>query len=89
MLTQLQVNFMTDTEKTFRKLSPETVRIKTGLSRSEMASVLGMSASGYEDWEEGLRKPGGAAYRLLYLLEADPNGLIEKLNAGGGSTTNV
>ena len=78
---------MTDTEKTFRKLSPEAVRKKTGLSRSEMASLLGMSTSGYDSWEDGLRKPGGAAYRLLYLLEIDPNGVIEKLNAQAGPTT--
>ena len=75
------MNIMTDTERKFRELSPETIRKKAGLSRSEMASLLGMSASGYDGWEDGLRQPGGAAYRLLYLLEADPNDVIEKLNA--------
>ena len=76
---------MTDTEKTFRKLDPKAVRKKTGLSRLEMASLLGMSATGYDDWEGGRRQPGGAAYRLLYLLDVDPDGLIHILNVQAGS----
>ena len=78
---------MTDTESMFRKLSPKTVRKNTGLSRSEIASLLGMSTSGYDDWEDGLRQPGGAAYRLLYLLDSDPNDVIKKLNANEGPKT--
>ena len=37
------------------------VRIKSGLSQSEFATALGVSKRTLEQWEQGQRKPSGAA----------------------------
>lgn len=43
-----------------------------GLTRKELASLLGCSLSTLIKWENGLRRPGGAAARLLSILYRHP-----------------
>lgn len=50
---------------------PRAVREDTGLSVPQMAELIGMSVQGYEFWENGLRRPGGPARRLLQLIDND------------------
>jgi len=50
---------------------PRVVREATGLSVQAMAELIGMSVQGYESWENGLRRPGGPARRLLELIDND------------------
>ena len=74
---------MTDTADATAALpaNPKSVREKAGLDQPAMAALLGMSASGYRAWEAGQRRPGGPAFRLLALIEADPKGTMAKLAA--------
>lgn len=47
-------------------------RLKSGLSQSEFATVLGVSKRTLEQWEQGRRKPSGAAQTLLRIAERHP-----------------
>lgn len=61
------------------ELDPRRVRENAGLDPSSMAALLGMSDFGYRAWEAGQRKPGGPAWRLLALIDADPKGMAARL----------
>jgi putative transcriptional regulator len=58
---------------------PEIVeaRNRTGLSRQQFAEVLGVSARTLEGWEQGRRKPTGAARSLLAIAKRRPEVLRE------------
>lgn len=58
---------------------PRQVREKTGLSREEMAGLMGMGDYGYSAWERGIRTPGGPARKLLALIATDPAGMVARL----------
>jgi putative transcriptional regulator len=64
-----------------RKVAPESpvarVRLKSGLSQTEFASVLGVSKRTLEQWEQGRREPSGAAKTLLRIAERHPEVLLE------------
>ena len=47
-------------------------RAKSGLSQSQFAKVLGVSARTLQDWEQGRRKPSGAAQSLLTIAAKRP-----------------
>jgi putative transcriptional regulator len=47
-------------------------RLKSGLSQAEFAAVLGVSKRTLEQWEQGRRKPSGAAQTLLKIAERHP-----------------
>jgi putative transcriptional regulator len=53
------------------------VRNRTGLSRQKFAEVLGVSARTLEGWEQGRRKPTGAAQSLLAIARRRPDVLRE------------
>ena len=40
-------------------------RMKSGLSQSEFASLLGVSVRTLQDWEQGRKQPSGAARTLI------------------------
>jgi DNA-binding transcriptional regulator YiaG len=63
--------------------TPLEVRAKTGLTVTEMAELIGMSESGYELWENGTRRPGGPAFKLLALLDAHPKETVARLRQHG------
>ena len=52
-------------------------RNRTGLSRQQFAEVLGVSARTLEGWEQGRRKPTGAARSLLAIAKRRPEVLRE------------
>jgi putative transcriptional regulator len=52
-------------------------RNRTGLSRQQFAEVLGVSARTLEGWEQGRRKPTGAARSLLAIAKHRPEVLRE------------
>ncbi|HET6534943.1 MAG TPA: helix-turn-helix domain-containing protein [Sphingomicrobium sp.] len=52
-------------------------RLKSGLSQSEFAAALGVSKRTLEQWEQGRRKPSGAARTLLKIAERHPELLRE------------
>ena len=67
-------------EERIESLDPQSVRKKAGLSLTEMANLMGMSEAGYASWEKGTRRPGGPAYKLLFLLDNNPEDIIAQLS---------
>ena len=54
-------------------------RVRRGLDVSQhvFASVLNVSRGAVRSWEQGVRKPDGAAMRLIYIAEKHPDILME------------
>ena len=48
------------------------IRQTASMTQTALAEFLGVSLKTVEAWESGYRKPGGAACRLLCLVEANP-----------------
>ncbi|HQT32008.1 MAG TPA: helix-turn-helix domain-containing protein [Thiobacillus sp.] len=57
-------------------LSPiAEARNRLGMSQSELAALMGVSPRTLQDWEQGRRKPTGAAQTLLRVAIAHPEAL--------------
>ena len=54
-----------------------SARLKSGLSQSEFAKILGVSVRTLQDWEQGRRQPSGAAKTLIAIAEHRPDVLKE------------
>jgi putative transcriptional regulator len=52
-------------------------RMRTGLSPQKFADVLGVSTRTLQGWEQGRRKPSGAARSLLAIAKQRPDVLRE------------
>jgi putative transcriptional regulator len=52
-------------------------RAKLGLSQTRFASLLGISASTLRNWEQGRRRPTGAAKILLKVATRHPKVLLD------------
>lgn len=52
-------------------------RMRSGLSQQRFADVLGVSARTLQEWEQGRRKPSGAARSLLAIAKRRPEVLRE------------
>jgi putative transcriptional regulator len=53
--------------------SPVTqARAAAGLSQSQFAALMGVSVRTLQDWEQGRRKPSGAAQTLLIVATRHP-----------------
>jgi putative transcriptional regulator len=52
-------------------------RLKSGLTQTEFAALLGVSKRTLEQWEQGRRAPSGAARMLIRLAELHPEVLRE------------
>lgn len=56
-------------------------RQRLGLSQSQFAALLGVSARTLQDWEQGRREPSGAARALLRVASVRPDAVHEALAA--------
>ena len=56
-------------------------RTRAGLSQSQFAALLGVSARTLQEWEQGRRQPTGAAQTLLTIAARRPEVLRELLAA--------
>jgi putative transcriptional regulator len=56
-------------------------RLKLGLSQIDFAKMLGVSVRTLQDWEQGRRKPSGAAKALLKVTVAAPRTVRKVLAA--------
>lgn len=52
-------------------------RLKSGFTQAEFAGLLGVSKRTLEQWEQGRRKPSGAAKTLIRVAELHPEVLRE------------
>jgi putative transcriptional regulator len=52
-------------------------RSRVGVSQRDFARLLGVSARTLQDWEQGRRKPTGAAKTLLRVAFSHPEVLLE------------
>jgi putative transcriptional regulator len=57
--------------------SVAVVRAKLKLSRAEFARMLGISVNTLQNWEQGRRKPSGAARVLLKIAARHPEAVLE------------
>lgn len=62
-------------------LEPREVRKRAKLTQGQMASLMGMSLSGYRKWEQGKRAIGGPAATLLRVIEKEPEAIKRALAA--------
>jgi putative transcriptional regulator len=62
-------------------IAPKTevarTRIKTGLSQSQFATLMGVSKRTLQQWEQGRREPSGAAKTLIRIADLRPDVLKE------------
>ena len=63
--------------------SATKARQKTGLSQSRFAELLGVSVRTLQDWEQGRRKPSGAAMSLIQIAKQRPDVLREVFGSTG------
>ena len=47
-------------------------RTRSGLSQSQFAALMGVSIRTLQDWEQGRRKPSGAAQTLIRVATGHP-----------------
>lgn len=59
----------------------KAIRESMGYSQARFARTFGVSKRTVENWEQGRRRPTGAARTLLRLVEADPVYARRILNA--------
>ena len=52
-------------------------RAKVGLSQSQFAQLMGVSIRTLQDWEQGRRRPSGAARTLLMVVDKNPQAVLD------------
>lgn len=57
------------------------IRARTGLTQKEFARSIGVALGTLQGWEQGRRRPEGAARVLLALISKRPNLVIDELAA--------
>lgn len=64
------------------EIKPEDVRVVReglGVSQSEFATMIGVSVSTLQNWEQGRRQPEGPARALLKVAAKNPQAVAEAL----------
>lgn len=66
------------------KIDVKAIRLKLHLSRTQFATRYGFSPHTLQHWEQGDRKPHGAARILLAVLAKNPNAVEKALISYSG-----
>jgi putative transcriptional regulator len=62
-------------------LNVKSIREKTGMSQQRFCATFGISIGTLRHWEQGLRRPRGAARVLLKVVEQNPNAVIKAITS--------
>jgi putative transcriptional regulator len=62
-------------------LNVQELRQSLNLSQSQLAALMHVSVKTLQNWEQGVRVPGGAAAALLTAIRNDPEHVILALNS--------
>ena len=65
-------------------VTPREVRVQAKLTQSQMATLMGVSLSGYRKWEQGARRVSGPAATLLRIIQQEPAAVSRALLADQG-----
>lgn len=65
-----------------KALNVRELRQSLNLSQSQFAALMHVSIKTLQNWEQGVRVPGGAAAALLTAIRNDPKHVILALNSG-------
>lgn len=57
-----------------------SARLRTGLSQAQFARALKISPRTLQEWEQGRRKPSGAAQALIQIAFRHPEVIVESLS---------
>ena len=61
-------------------LDVRDIRARLNLSQNQFAALVHVSVKTLRNWEQGIRRPGGAAAALLTAIRNDPKNVIAALN---------
>lgn len=62
-------------------LNVRELRQSLNLSQAQLATLMHVSVKTLQNWEQGVRVPGGAAAALLTAIRNDPENVILALNS--------
>lgn len=61
-------------------LDARAIREKLGMSQTQFAALVGISARTLQNWEQGHRRPEGTARALLRVVERHPEAVLDALH---------
>ena len=64
-----------------RPVDVKALRAKVGMTQEEFARAAGISVDTLQNWEQGRRRPQGAAVALIRIVARDPRVLRRNLAA--------
>ena len=63
----------------FNPVIVTNIRRKLHVSQAEFARILGVSVDTLQNWEQGRRRPEGAALALLKVVKTNPKAVMDAL----------
>lgn len=66
-------------------IDTRVIRMRLAMSQSEFAAMLGVSVDTVQNWDQGRRKPSGAAHSLLQVAREYPD-IVAKAITGRMAT---
>jgi len=61
------------------KIDVVSIRNRMKLSQQQFADRFGFSVANIRNWEQGIRRPEGAARTLLFVIERNPKAVLRAL----------
>ena len=73
------ISFRADARVFALKHHPGAIRKQLGLSQAEFAARFGFKLDAVQNWEQGRRRPEGAARAFLRVIEREPEAVQRAL----------